>query len=112
MAMVKIKVDNIIVDQQKIKQEQDFYYETVGAQPVVDFRIEQYNMSHSKMFNIIKIKSCKINDQDVLGSFTPTPPHMIVGNYSPQQLGTKKMWSSIDCDGFWQVLTDGVNVLT
>jgi hypothetical protein len=112
MAMVKIKVDNIIVDQQKIKQTTDFYYETVGGQPVVDFRIEQYNMSHSNMFNIINIKSCKINDQDVLGTFTPTPSPMMVGNYSPQQLGPKKMWSSIDCDGFWQVLTDGVNVLT
>lgn len=111
MAMVKVKVDNIALDQQKIKQETDFYYETVGSNPIIDFQIEQFNQSHSDLFNSIHIKNFQINDQDMLGTFYPSPPPQTMGKYTDEQLGPKKLWSSIDCDGYWQLKTDGVNVL-
>lgn len=112
MAMVKITVDGIILDQQKIKRETDFYFETIGLQPIIDFRIEQFNMSHSAMFNIVHIKKFQINDQDMLGSFYATPPPQISLRYSDEQLGEKKLWSTIDCDGYWKIVTDGINILT
>lgn len=111
-AMVRIIADGITLDTQKIKQEKNFYYETVGSQSVIDFRIEQFNMSHSNLFNVIHIKEFQINDQDMLGTFHPTPPPQISLNYSNQQLSEKKLWSSIDCDGYWKILTDGINILT
>ncbi len=112
MAMVKIVVDGITMDQQKIKKETDFYFETIGSQPIIDFRIEQFNMSHSTMFNLIHIKDFQLNDQDMLGTFYPTPPSQISLRYNDQQLGEKKLWSTIDCDGYWQIVTDGINILT
>ena len=111
-AMIRIIADGIILDQQKLKQEQDFYYETVGSQPVMDFRIEQYNCSHSVLFNIIHIKHFDINDKDMLGTFVPTPSPMIKHIYTQDQLQPKHHWTTIDCDGYWQIRTDGINILT
>ena len=111
-AMIRIIADGIILDQQKIKQQQDFYYETVGSQPVMGFRIEQYNCSHSVLFNIIHIKHFDINDKDMLGTFVPTPSPMIKHIYTQDQLRPKHHWTTIDCDGYWQIRTDGINVLT
>ena len=112
MAMIKIIADGITLDQQKIKQETEFYYEPVGSKPILDFRIEQINMSHSGMFNVVHIKHFDINDQQMLGNFHPTPPKPIWLKYTSQQLAEKRSWKSIDCDGYWQIMTDGVNVLT
>jgi len=112
MAMIKITVDGITLDQQKIKQEQDFYYETTGSKPIMDFSINQVNMSHSTMYNIIHIKKFQINDQDMLGTFYPAPPPQISRQYTDEQLGEKKLWSTIDCDGYWKVTTDGINNLS
>jgi len=112
MAMVKIVVDNIQLDQQKIKQQTDFYFETIGSSPIIHFKIEQFNMSHAMMFNPIQIKNFQINDQYMLGTFQPAPPPQISLKYSDEQLGAKKLWTTIDCDGYWEVKTDGVNNLS
>ena len=108
MAMVKIIVDGIMLDQQKIKTETDFYYETVGSKPIIDFTIQQYNMSHATMFNIVHVKKFQINDQDMLGTFFPGPPGQVIGKYTQEQLTEKKEWDTLDCDGRWLVKTDGV----
>lgn len=108
MAMVKVIVDGITLDQQKLKRETDFYYETTGSKQIIDFRIEQFNMSHSTMFNMVRVKKFQINDQDMLGTFFATPPGQIIGKYTQDQLSAKSSWQSIDCDGYWQIKTDGV----
>lgn len=108
MAMVKVIVDGITLDQQKLKRETDFYYETTGSKQIIDFRIEQFNMSHSTMFNMVRVKKFQINDQDMLGTFFATPPGQIIGKYTQDQLSAKSLWQSIDCDGYWQIKTDGV----
>ena len=99
---------HIIRYQQKIKIETDFYYETTGSKPIIDFSIEQFNMSHANMFNIVHVKKFQINDQDMLGTFFPVPPGQIIRKYTQEQLKEKKEWTSIDCDGRWSVKTDGV----
>ena len=106
--MIRIIADGIILDQKKLKQEQDFYYETVGSQHVMDFKIEQYNCSHSVLFNIIHIKHFAINDKDMLGTFHPTPSPMIKGVYGDGELESRPNSTTIDCDGYWQIRTDGV----
>ena len=64
------------------------------------------------MFNVVHIKHFEINDQKMLGNFHPKPPKPIWNRYTNQQLSEKKLWKSIDCDGYWQIMTDGVNILT
>ncbi len=112
VAMVKILVDDIILDQQKIKQETNFYFETIGSKSIIEVKIEQFNMSHSNMYNLVQVKNFTINDQMMLGTFYPKPPPQISARYTDQQIGPKRLWSTIDLDGYWQVKTDGVNVLT
>ena len=55
----------------------------------------------------------EINDQDILygGKFYPTPPQQIIFNYSPKDLLPKQI-PNVMCDGYWEVKTNGVNVLT
>ena len=48
----------------------------------------------------------------MLGTFYPAPPPQISRQYTDEQLGEKKLWSTIDCDGYWKVTTDGINNLS
>ena len=48
----------------------------------------------------------------MLGTFVPTPSPMIKHIYTQDQLQPKHHWTTIDCDGYWQIRTDGINVLT
>ncbi len=111
-AMIKIKVDHITLETAKLKEEKSFYFETTGSSDIIDFRIEQFNCSHSKLLNIVTVKDLTINDQEALGTFTPTPSPMIIGKYDNQQLMPKRLYSTLDCDGYYQIKTDGVNIFT
>jgi hypothetical protein len=113
MAMFNLKVDGITIAQEKIKSETEYYYELNGAQQNCVIHVEQFNQSHADLFNPIHITQFDINDQDILfgGTFYPKPPQQILFNYKPKDLLPKKI-PNVMCDGYWEVKTNGVNVLT
>ena len=59
------------------------------------------------------IKSFEINDQLVSnkGTFYPKPHPMTIRQYNSDELQPKRNWQSINCDGYWEIKTDGVNIL-
>ena len=112
-AMIKVITNDIIMDSKKIKQETDFYYEVIESKPTTTIQIEQFNLSHAERYNVVNIKNIEINDQDVngKGTFYPRPDNMVIRQYLPDDLTPKPLWESIDFNGYWEIKTDGINIL-
>jgi hypothetical protein len=112
-AMFRLTIDGMVNCQEKIKTETDYYFEIIANSPITDIKIEQFNQSHADMYNPLHIMKFTINDQDVMhgGIFYPTPPAQIRGKYNAKELLPQKI-PNVACEGYWQIKTDGINVLT
>ena len=113
-AMLRLKFNDIVVSQMKINQQEDYYFEYVESSPMSVIKLEQYNMSHSDKFNIVDIHSFKLNDQEVSkqGLFHPCPQPQVSGKYTPKDIRrAQQRLGTISYDGWWQITTDGINLL-
>ena len=45
------------------------------------------------------------------GTFYPQPPMQIRGKYLPKDLMSTQS-TDIKCDGYWEIKTNGINILT
>ena len=65
------------------------------------------------MYNPIHITRFEINDQSMLdaGIFYPQPPMQIKGKYMPKELMSQNV-PDIKCDGYWEIKTNGINIIT
>ena len=71
-------------------------------------------MSHSEKLNIVDIKSFELNDREVstLGLFHPHPQPQVKGKYTPKdKRKAQQSLGTISYDGWWQITTDGINIL-
>jgi hypothetical protein len=112
-AMMRLEVDGIMMHVEKLKLEKDFYFSIIERQPITTIRIHKEHQSHAIKFDPIMIKSFEINDQLVSnkGTFYPKPHPMTIRQYNSDELQPKRNWQSINCDGYWEIKTDGINML-
>ena len=113
MAMIKLEVDGMTLMQEKIKQEKEYYQEIISSSEITTIKITQFNQSHSTMYNPVHLTRFEINDQSMLdaGVFYAQPPMQIRGKYLPKDLMSTPS-NDIKCDGYWEIKTNGVNILT
>jgi hypothetical protein len=112
-AIIRFEHDGILLEKIKFKREQEFYFRIIARQPIVTLQIWQENCSHSVKYNPVMIKSFEINDKEVKhkGIFYPKPSPMIRNQYNPHELKPKPNYPFISMDGYWEIKTDGLNML-
>jgi len=112
-AMIQIEHDGMIAKTLKLKREEEYYFIVLEQRPIISIKIWQHDVSHAVTKNIVNIKSFKVNDQEVssLGRFHPKPSNMVRHKYTPQDLKVKENCQVLDMDGFWEIITDGINIL-
>ncbi len=113
IAMIRFEHDGMLMHKIKLKREEEFYFTIIEKQPIVTLQIWQETQSHAVKHNLVTIKKIEINDQSVLnkGTFYPIPSPMIAHNYNHKELSPKPFWKTINMDGYWEIKTDGVNIL-
>jgi hypothetical protein len=113
MAMIKLEVDGMTLVQEKLKEETEYYQEIISSSDITTIRVKQFNQSHSTMYNPVHITRFEINDLSMLesGTFYPQPPMQIRGKYLPKDLMSTQS-TDIKCDGYWEIKTNGVNIIT
>ena len=110
---MRIEHDGMIAKIFKLKREEEYYFIVLEQRPIISIKIWQHDVSHAVTKNIVNIKSFEVNDQEVssLGKFHPKPSNMVRHKYTPQDLKVKKNCQVLDMDGFWEIITDGINIL-
>ena len=113
-AMLKFKVDGVVYENVKIEGVHEYYHEIIESQENTVYEIEQTDVSTSQKFNHVEIKSFTVNEQEMkhAGTFTPVPNQTVEHLYSALELGTLQHHNWLNCEGKWELCTNGINVLS
>ena len=113
-AMLEFKADGVVYENVKIEGVEEYYHEIIESDESTVYEIQQTNVSTSKKFNHVEIKSFVVNDQEMKygGNFVPTPNSMIRHLYTDLEKETLHSHNWLNCEGTWTVCTNGVNILS